>query len=114
MESTRHLLDRQAFGSMKRSAYLINTARGPIINEADLTAALRDGEIAGAGLDVYEFEPKAVDGLSGLPNVVMTPHTASATISSRTGMAMKAASNLIAMVTGQRAADCVNPEVYQG
>jgi len=114
MESTRHLLDRQAFGSMKRSAYLINTARGPIINEADLTAALRDREIAGAGLDVYEFEPKAVEGLSELPNVVMTPHTASATISSRTGMAMKAAGNLIAMVTGQRAADCVNPGVYQG
>lgn len=112
LPSTRHLIDATALRRMKRTAYLINTARGPVIDEAALVEALRAGVIAGAGLDVYEDEPRAAEGLSMLPNVVMTPHTASATISSRNGMAVKAARNLIAMVEGERAPDCLNPSVY--
>jgi glyoxylate reductase len=112
LPSTRHLMDAAALRRMKRTAYLINTARGPVVDEAALVEALRTGVIAGAGLDVYEAEPRAAPGLAALPNVVMTAHTASATVSSREGMALKAARNLLAMVEGRRAPDCLNPEVY--
>jgi glyoxylate reductase len=97
---------------MKKSAYLINTARGPIVNETELVEALKSGKIAGAGLDVYENEPAMAKGLAELDNVVITPHTASATIQSRTNMALKAAANLTAMLNGQKAPDCINPEAY--
>ncbi len=113
MKETKHLLDKRAFSMMKNTAYVINTSRGPVINEAALAAALRNGEIAGAGLDVYEHEPEFVPELAELPNVVMTPHTASATVSSRTGMAEKAARNLIAMVEGVMPPDCLNPGAMQ-
>ncbi|MBD3392555.1 MAG: D-glycerate dehydrogenase [Chitinivibrionales bacterium] len=113
-EQTRHLFGREQFAKMKTSAYLINTARGPIINEAELVEALRSGAIAGAGLDVYEFEPETAGGLAALDNVVLAAHTGSATRSSRTNMALKAASNLIAMLNGDQAPDCVNPDVYRG
>jgi glyoxylate reductase len=83
-----------------------------VVDEAALVKALRDGVIAAAGLDVYEEEPKAAKGLAELPNVVMTPHTASATATSRNGMAIKAASNVIAMLEGRKAPDCLNPEIY--
>jgi len=109
---TLHLLGAPEFTAMKKSAYLINTARGPIVDEAALVDALRNGEIAGAGLDVYEHEPRMVAGLAELPNAVVTPHTASATKSSRTNMALKAARNLLAMLKAEHAPDCVNPEVY--
>ena len=112
LPSTRHLVDAAALRRMKRTAYLVNTARGPVVDEAALVEALRSGVIAGAGLDVYEDEPRAAEGLASLPNVVMTPHTASATVSSRNGMAVKAARNLIAMVEGKKAPDCLNPGVY--
>lgn len=112
LPSTRHLIDAAALRRMKRTAYLVNTARGPVVDEAALVEALRAGVIAGAGLDVYEDEPRAAEGLASLPNVVMTPHTASATVSSRNGMAVKAARNLIAMVEGKKAPDCLNPGVY--
>lgn len=110
--STRHLFDRKAFERMKRTAYLINTSRGPVIHEAELVTALQEGIIAGAGLDVYESEPEMAEGLASLDNVVCTAHTASATRSSRSGMSMKAARNLLAMLKGERAPDCINPEVY--
>jgi glyoxylate reductase len=112
MPSTRHLIDAAALRKMKKSAYLVNTARGPVVDEAALVEALRSGIIAGAGLDVYEDEPRAAPGLAGLSNVVMAPHTASATVSSRNGMAVKAARNIIAMVAGEKAPDCLNPAVY--
>lgn len=112
LPETRHLFDYAALSRMKRTAYLINTARGPVIDEAALVRALREGLIAGAGLDVYEREPLMAEGLSELPNVVLTPHTASATVASRKGMSLKAAANLLAMLRGERAPDCVNPAVY--
>lgn len=111
LPETRHLFGREAFLKMKRTAYLINTARGPVIDEAALVTALKEGLIAGAGLDVYEREPAMVEGLAALGNVVLTPHTASATVESRKGMAIKAATNLLAMLRGQPAPDCINPEV---
>ncbi len=112
MPSTRHLFNARTLRMMKPTAYLINTARGPVINEAELVEALRDHVIAGAALDVYEFEPKMVPGLSDLENVVIAPHTASATISSRSGMSVKTATNLLAMLKGERPPDCLNPEIY--
>jgi glyoxylate reductase len=113
MPETRHLLGMKEFAMMKKTAYLINTARGPIVNEAELVEALKTGEIAGAGLDVYEKEPLMAEGLKDRVNVVVTPHTASATISSRGGMARIAAENLLAMLKGEKAPNCVNPEVYK-
>jgi glyoxylate reductase len=112
LSETIHLFDTDVFKRMKKSAYLINTARGPIVNEADLVNALREGEIAGAGIDVYEKEPKMTPGLNELDNIVITPHIASATVSSRTGMALLAARNLIAMIEGKKPETCINPEIY--
>jgi glyoxylate reductase len=111
MPETRHLFNAAAFAKMKRTAYLINTSRGPVVDEAALVTALRDRTIAGAGLDVYEKEPLMADGLAALDNVVITPHTASATFASRRGMATKAATNLLAILEGRRPPDCINPGV---
>lgn len=112
LPETKHLLGMREFRLMKNSAYLINTARGPVLNEAELVEALKAGEIAGAGLDVYENEPMMAQGLKDLPNVVVSPHTASATKSSRGGMARIAAENLLAMLEAREAPNCINPEVY--
>ena len=112
MPATRHLFNAKTLALMKPTAYLINTSRGPVIHEAELVEALRGNVIAGAALDVYEFEPKMVPGLAELTNVVLAPHTASATRSSRSGMSVKAATNLLAMLRGERPPDCLNPEIY--
>lgn len=109
---TRHLFDADAFSRMKDTAYIINTGRGPVIDENALVAALRRGDIAGAGLDVYENEPAMAPGLAGLDNAVVLPHIGSATKSARTGMAAMAARNLIAMLKGQRPETCLNPELF--
>jgi glyoxylate reductase len=109
---TRHMFGAEAFAKMKRTAILINTGRGPTIDEAALVQALRAGAIAGAGLDVYEFEPKMVEGLAELKNVTVLPHIGSATASSRNGMAELAARNLLAMLEGKRPPTCLNPELY--
>jgi len=111
-DQTRHMFDAQAFSKMKKTAYLINTARGPIIHEDDLVNALRAKEIAGAGLDVYENEPAMAPGLEELDNVVVLPHIGSATISSRTDMSTLAARNLIAMLEGREPETCLNPEIF--
>lgn len=109
---TRHVFDAAALATMKPDAILINTARGPIVDEAALTAALREGRLAGAGLDVYEGEPRLAEGLKDLPNVVLTPHTGSATLTARENMAVLAARNLLAMLTGRTPPSCLNPEVF--
>ncbi len=111
-EQTRHRFDAAAFEKMKDTAYVINTARGALIKEDDLVAALRCGDIAGAGLDVYEFEPRVTPGLAGLHNVVLVPHIGSATRAARSQMSLLAARNLLAMLKGERAENCLNPEVY--
>jgi glyoxylate reductase len=109
---TRHLFRAETFAMMKPSAILLNTARGHVIKEDDLLAALRARRIAGAGLDVYEFEPRMTEGLADLRNAVLTPHIGSATTSSRNGMAILAARNLLAMLKGERPETCLNPEIY--
>ena len=113
MPETRGLINTAVFKKMKNTAYLINTSRGPVVDEGALVEALRAGEIAGAGLDVFEKEPEMAPGLAALPNVVITPHTASATVQTRDNMALKAAANLIAMLKGEDVPDCVNPEIFK-
>ncbi|GAK49827.1 glyoxylate reductase [Candidatus Moduliflexus flocculans] len=113
LPETRHLFGAKQFKMMKKTAYLINTSRGPVINEAELVDALKNGDIAGAGLDVYEFEPKMVDGLKDLNNVVVAPHTGSASVSAREGMSRLVAENILAMVAGTPAPTCLNPEIYK-
>lgn len=99
--ATQHLLDRAAFARMKRTAYLINTARGPVIDEAALVEALKQGQIAGAGLDVYEREPEVSAPLLAMDNVVLLPHLGSATLETRTAMAMLAAENALDVLAGR-------------
>ena len=98
---TRHLIDQPALARMKRSAYLINMARGPVVDEAALVWALKNRLIAGAALDVYEEEPKVHPELLTLENVVLAPHLGSATTETRTAMADLAVSNVIAVLSGQ-------------
>lgn len=101
LPETTHLIDRKALAKMKRSAYLINTSRGPVVDEAALAWALKERLIAGAALDVYEEEPKVHPDLLGLDNVMLIPHLASATTETRTAMADLAASNVLAVLGGQ-------------
>ena len=100
---TKHLINADKLNLMKKTAYLINTSRGPIVDENALVAALRDGIIRGAALDVYEQEPKMAEGLAQLPNMVLTPHTASATEETRSAMSELAAKNIIAVLSGEPA-----------
>ena len=100
-EENRHLINEERLKKMKKTAYLINTSRGPIVDEKALAVALKDGIIAGAALDVFEFEPEITPELKELSNVVMTPHTASATIETRSKMAEIAATNIIAALEGR-------------
>ena len=111
MPETRHLIGANQLKLMKKTAYLINTARGPIVDEDALVLALKSGQIAGAGLDVFEEEPKVHPGLIDLPNTVLLPHIASATIETRTKMGLLAAENAIAIMEGSAPHAIVNPEV---
>jgi glyoxylate reductase len=108
---TRHLIDARALRLMRPSAFLVNTARGPVVDEAALVAALRAGELAGAGLDVYEREPDVHPGLLELDKVVLLPHLGSATVETRTAMAVLAAENVVAVLEGRHPPTPVNPEV---
>ncbi len=110
-DETHHLIDAAALAKMKPTAYLINTARGPIVDEQALVAALREGTITGAGLDVYENEPALEPGLAELDNAVLLPHIGSATRETRGKMAEIAARNLFAVLQGKTPPSCVNPEV---
>jgi glyoxylate reductase len=108
---TRHLINAASLATMKRSACLINTSRGPVVEEAALVQALRDGTIAGAGLDVYEYEPKISAELLSLPNTVLLPHIGSASYATRDKMAVMAANNVIAFFKGEKPPTALNPEV---
>lgn len=101
---TRHLLNARRLGLLKPSAVLVNTARGPVIDEAALVAALRDGRCYGAGLDVYEAEPALAPGLAELPNTVLLPHLGSATMETRDEMGRLAAGAIVSVLTGQEPA----------
>jgi glyoxylate reductase len=113
LPETRGLFNAGKFNRMKRTAYLINTSRGPVVNENDLVAALESGRIAGAALDVFEKEPAIHPGLRRA-NVVLAPHIASASLETRTKMACMAAENVVALLQGRRPANILNPEVLKG
>jgi glyoxylate reductase len=112
LPETRGLFDTPRFTKMKPSAYLINTSRGAVVDEAALVHALETGKIAGAALDVFESEPFIHPGLKR-PNVVLAPHIASASIETRTKMACMAAENVVAMFKGQRPPNMLNPEALK-
>lgn len=107
-DQTRHLIGRRELGLMKPSTYLINTARGPVVDEAALVEALQDRRIAGAGLDVYENEPSPTAGLTALDNVVCICHLGSATEATRSKMSLMAAENLLAALRSQMPPHAVN------
>ncbi len=105
--ATHHLMSENQFARMKKTAFLINTARGPIVNEQALVDALKAGEIAGAGLDVFENEPAVNPGLLELDNAVLIPHLGSATVETRAAMADIAATNALAILSGAQALNLV-------
>jgi glyoxylate reductase len=111
LPSTKHLIGEKELMMMKSSAYLINTSRGPVVDEKALVRALGGREIMGAALDVFENEPELTPGLIDLDNIVLTPHTASATYETRSAMADLAASNIIDIFNGRRPRFLVNQEV---
>jgi len=111
--ATRHLMSDAQFALMKPSAFVINTARGPVIEEAALVRALKAKRIAGAGLDVYEFEPQVSPDLVAMPNVVLTPHLGSAVLELREGMAHVVVDNTIALIEGKPPVSCLNPQALR-
>lgn len=110
---TRHMISAEVLRRMKRTAFLINTTRGPVVDEAALAAALAAGEIAGAGLDVFEREPIVNPALIPLKNVVLAPHMGSASLETRTKMAVMAAGNCVALFQGERPPNVLNPEAVK-
>ncbi len=112
---TRHLIGEHELGLMKETAFLINTSRGPVVDQAALGKALREGWIAGAALDVTDPEPlPADDPLLGAPNLLVVPHIGSATHRTREAMAELAVENLLLGLAGEQMVSCVNPEAYEG
>ncbi len=110
---TRHLFGPEQFRAMRPTSVLVNTSRGPVIDEAALAAALRDGEIFAAGLDVFEKEPEVHPDLLDAPNAVIVPHLGSATVDTRKAMGLLAADNLVAALEGRRPPTLLNPEAWE-
>lgn len=111
--SLRHMIGSEQLKRMKKTAFLINAARGPVIDEAALAEALKNKVIAGAALDVYEFEPKVTAELLPLDNVILCPHLGNATVETRDAMAKIAAENIIAVLQGGKPLNCVNPDAIK-
>jgi glyoxylate reductase len=111
-DETRHMISDRELALMKPTAFLINTARGPIVDEAALIRALSKKRIAGAGLDVHEHEPKVALALRRMPNVVLTPHMGSAVVSVREVMANIVVDNILAILDGRPPPNCINPAVF--
>jgi glyoxylate reductase len=109
-KKSHHLIDTRELREMKRSAFLINVSRGPVVNEKALVKALKAGEIAGAALDVYEREPAMEPELAKMDNVVIVPHIASASLETRTAMGNIAVDNVLARCRGDALTTCLNPE----
>lgn len=113
LPSTKHYIGENEFKMMKKTAVLINTSRGAIVDEKALVKALKNGEIWGAGLDVFENEPLIEPELLELDNIVVAPHIASATIETRTNMGLIAAQNIVNVLNGEKPLTCVNPQVLK-
>jgi glyoxylate reductase len=111
LPETQHLINTQSLKTMKKTAYLVNASRGPVVDEAALAQALKEGWIAGAGIDVFEREPEVHPALMGLPNAVLAPHIASASSDTRLKMANLAVDNCLAVLEGKTPPTPVNPEV---
>lgn len=112
-DQTRHLVGEREFKLMKPTAYLVNSARGPVVDEKALVRALKEKRIAGAGLDVYENEPQVEPELLKMKNVVLTPHLGSAVTELRESMANVVADNIMAVLEGRQPPNCWNPEIYK-
>ena len=110
---TRHLVGERELRLMKPTAFIVNTSRGPILNETALARVLAEKRIAGAGLDVYEHEPKVTPELVAMENVVLTPHLGSAALELREAMAHRVVDNIIALIEGRRPEGCINPQVFE-
>ncbi len=113
LPETKYLIGKKELKMMKPTAYLINTSRGPVVDEKALVQALQEGWIAGAGLDVYENEPEMAAGLKKCQNAVLLPHLGSGTHSTRTNMGLICAENAKAIITGKKPPQIVNPEIYE-
>jgi glyoxylate reductase len=113
LPATHHLIGEKQLKMMKKTLILINTSRGPIVDEQALVKALKNNCIFGAGLDVYEHEPQINKGLLKLDNVILQPHSASATTETRTKMAIIAAENMITGLKGEIPPNCINPEIFK-
>jgi glyoxylate reductase len=113
MPETRHLIGKAELQWMKKTAFLINASRGPVVDEKALVEALQKGQIAGAGLDVFEWEPKVSPEFLAMENVVMVPHIGSATSATREAMSLTAAKNIIAALKGEIPPNILNPEIYK-
>ena len=113
LPETRHYIGEKELKMMKKTAVLINASRGPVVDEVALVKALKEKEIWGAGLDVYEDEPVLAPGLTDLDNVVIVPHIATATMGTRIKMGNIAVSNIIKVLNGQSPDTCINPDVLK-
>ncbi len=112
-DETRGMINKDAFAKMKQGSYLINTARGPIVDESDLVEVLKNGKLKGAALDVFESEPKVSPDLIALPNVIMTPHIASATIEAREKMGNLAVTAILDVFSDKKPQNIANEEVWE-
>jgi glyoxylate reductase len=113
-DETRHMMNKDSFAKMKKGAYLINTARGSVVDERDLVEALRSGQIAGAGLDVFDNEPNIAPEIINAPNVITTPHIASATWEARNKMGEMAVNAILDMISGNKPQNLINDDVWSG
>lgn len=112
-DETRHMINRDAFAKMKRGVILVNTARGPVVDEGDLVDAIRDGIVGGAGLDVFDNEPNINPELIAMENVILTPHIASATWEARNKMGSQAVDAILDVFSGKKPENIVNEEVWE-
>jgi len=112
-EETRHMINKEALAKIKKGSFLVNTARGPVVSEPDLVDALKAGQLSGAALDVFDNEPNISQELKDMPNVILTPHIASATWEARQKMGELAVSAILGSLSGQKPENLVNPEVWE-